>query len=395
MLDRSKIQKEVVELLGRFTKILLEWATGVGKSLAFILLQESIKDSTVLIVVAERLHINNWIAEYNKHNRGVLLLNVTFTCYNSLHKYKNSYYDFICMDEVHRVTPKRLEAIQEINHKYLVGLSATVGYSSSRLLRDYLGEFRKYKISLNTAIENKFVPEPKFYLHSVEADRLIPMESIVMKRNKASDKTMMCNYSDYKRIMFNKRFSGLNLSICCTQKQAIEYYDSQIEYYKEQVKLHPEKSWIQFKLNRLGLNRKNYLSSIKTKYIFQFLQTFNKRYICFCNDIKQIEDLTDSRYSVHSKKKNNDVVLDNFNKGIIDKIFAAKMMQEGMNLEDIEASVVAQLDTTSRTFIQKTGRSLRSKTTPEIHIFYVKDSSDEVYLKTSLEDINKNLIYYV
>ena len=87
MLDRNEIQQTAANLIFTYKRILLEFATGVDKTKAFIMMQENIKNSKVLIVISERLHKNNWIAEYIKHDKQDLLANVTFTCYNSLHKY--------------------------------------------------------------------------------------------------------------------------------------------------------------------------------------------------------------------------------------------------------------------------------------------------------------------
>ena len=71
------------------------------------------------------------------------------------------------------------------------------------------------------------------------------------------------------------------------------------------------------------------------------------------------------------------------------------MLQEGINLSGIEASVIVQLDSTTRSFIQKTGRALRSKDTPEIHIFYFEGTSDERYLNNAVKGVNEDLITYI
>ena len=68
------------------------------------------------------------------------------------------------------------------------------------------------------------------------------------------------------------------------------------------------------------------------------------------------------------------------------------MLQEGQNLNNIEASVIVQLDSTSRSMVQKSGRALRAIDTPEIHIFYIAGTSDETYLNNSMSDINKEFI---
>ena len=393
MLDRNEIQQTAANLIFTYKRILLEFATGVGKTKAFIMMQENIKNSKVLIVISERLHKNNWIAEYIKHDKQDLLANVTFTCYNSLHKYKNKAFDIVCLDEVHRITPKRLEHLQEVKYEYIVGLSATVGYRVSNLLTTYFGEFYKYRLTLNTAIENKIVPEPIFYLHKIELDNTTSNELLVVKRGKHPlERQVTCSWENHKKCLYYPKYEyNTTINIICTQKQKLDYYDAQIDYYKYLVKKFSNK-WHSFKLNKLGLDRKNYLASLKTHYVEDFLKKFDKRYICFCNDINQLNALGKPEFSAHSKKAANEQVVENFNNGVIDKLFVVKMMQEGQNLNNIEASVIIQLDSTSRSMIQKSGRALRAIETPEIHIFYVAGTSDETYLQTSIADINKEFI---
>ena len=393
MLERNTVQITAANLIYTHKRILLEFATGVGKSKAFIMMQENIKNSKVLIVISERLHKSNWVAEYIKHDKKDLLANVTFTCYSSLHKYINKAYDIVCLDEVHRVTPKRLEYLQQIKYGYIVGLSATIGYKINDLLKTYFGEFFKYRLSLNTAIENKIVPEPIFYLHKIDIQDTKATEVLSIKMGKAPyTREVTCAYKDYKKQLAWPKFANNTIiHVVCTQKQKLEYYDSQIEYYKYLVRGLSNK-WYSFKLNRLGLDRKNYLASLKTSHVEKFLKEFDKRYICFCNDINQINTLGDIECSAHSKKSSNELVVENFNNGIIDKLFVVKMLQEGQNLNNIEASVIVQLDSTSRSMVQKSGRALRAIDTPEIHIFYIAGTSDETYLNNSMSDINKEFI---
>lgn len=67
------------------------------------------------------------------------------------------------------------------------------------------------------------------------------------------------------------------------------------------------------------------------------------------------------------------------------------MAQEGMNLNDIQAGVIVQLDGKERAFIQKFGRTLRAKN-PVQYIFYYKFTQDEKWLNNDLEGIDKKFI---
>jgi superfamily II DNA or RNA helicase len=70
------------------------------------------------------------------------------------------------------------------------------------------------------------------------------------------------------------------------------------------------------------------------------------------------------------------------------------MITEGMNLTDIQTGIIVQLDGKERLFVQKFGRSLRAED-PVTFIFYFKDTQDEVYLKTALENVDAKYIQHI
>ena len=67
------------------------------------------------------------------------------------------------------------------------------------------------------------------------------------------------------------------------------------------------------------------------------------------------------------------------------------MLQEGQNLEDIQAGIIVQLDGAESFYSKKFGRTLRADS-PEQYIFYYKNTRDEEYLDKALQDINPNYI---
>ena len=91
------------------------------------------------------------------------------------------------------------------------------------------------------------------------------------------------------------------------------------------------------------------------------------RYLVFC--------------SIHQRKDYDMIIVKN-------SIFAVGMLTEGQNLVDIDAGIIIQLDSKERSYLQKSGRVLRSKE-PEQYIFYYKNTQDEKYLSTIIEDIPK------
>ena len=92
--------------------------------------------------------------------------------------------------------------------------------------------------------------------------------------------------------------------------------------------------------------------------------------------------------------KLNQAIIDAFNDKKLRTIYAVGMANEGLNLVDIQAGIIVQLDGKERLFIQKFGRSMRAED-PVSYIFYYKNTQDETYLKKALENIDEKFISYL
>lgn len=391
-MDKDIIQNKAVSLLQYHKAIILEWGTNVGKSRAFIKIQEKLQAKKVLVVVAEVLHQSNWKTQYEEYNKE-LLNGVTFICYQSLHKYMGESFDLICLDEVHWLTNTRVAFLKSIKCKYLIGLSATINNKARGLLYELVPEYFVYKIGLKEAIESNLVSSPIFYLYPLDIGSDALKSSFIIKRGNGK-KQISCSFKNYKKIVYDKLKTNYELEVQCTAKEHLEYLESSIQYYKEQVVKPNAPPLVEMKLKRLGLERKLLFGTKKTEIVEKFLKGFNKRFLCFCVNIQQA-NILGKDYAIHSINTDNDILLSKFNNGEVNRLFAVKMLQEGVNLINIEASIIIQLDKELRSFVQKSGRALRSKETPEIHVFYFKNTSDENYLQNAIFGIKKEYIYYV
>lgn len=400
---REQIQNNIHKIIESHNNIALEWATGVGKSRAAITLANSIIDKGykhILLIVAETPHKNNWKEEFSKWQ--LKECNLTIECYASLKKYKDTNWDMIIFDEAHHLNSDlRISILETIKSKYIILLSATLPgqlMDNSLLgkLSSIYGNFITSKITLQQAIENNILPEPKILLIPLNLDTTPNTETIVEEWGDKNKRiTFKCTYSQRWGILKNKkRFPNVSLTITCSQLQKYEYYTEQYEFWKKRYMLTRNERiknlWLQ-----AGSKRKLYLGECKTK-IAQILinKLKNKRFICFCTNIAQA-DILNANNSIHSKKNNSLEIIDNFNKKKINSLFAVGMLQEGQNLNDIQAGIIIQLDNAERAFIQKFGRSLRAES-PVQYILYYKNTRDEEYLeKNVLEEINKDFINYI
>jgi superfamily II DNA or RNA helicase len=142
---------------------------------------------------------------------------------------------------------------------------------------------------------------------------------------------------------------------------------------------------------RTALERKRFIASQKTKKATSLLKELqDKRLICFTGSVAQAKELG-GKYAVHSKNKNNQELIDNFNDYQSDKLFAVGMLREGMNLSSLDCAVIVQLDNQEKSLVQMTGRSLRSLA-PKVFIIVLRDTMDMKYLEKAKSVFNPEYI---
>ena len=395
MKTRETLEEEVRAAFASSKNVAIQAATGVGKSkLALDLCKDMIEPGeqppTVLIVVAEVAHIQNWKDEIAKWS---YVGPVSIVCYASLKKYRNTVWDVIIFDEAHHLGSElRLDIFSTITANHMLFLSATLKQSLLDTLGFHCGPIKVIKMGLQDAFNADILPEPKIILVPLKLDNTHYNELIIEEWGKKDkQKVAECQWCERRRFFRDKkRIPNGRLLIHCTQQQKYDYYCEQFEYYKKRYMCTRNEAiknkWLQW-----GSKRKTYLGLIKTAVVIDLLtKVHNKRFICFCTNIEQAEFLGSS-FAVHSKKKECQTIIDAFNNKAINKLFAVGMLQEGVNLTDIEVGIIVQLDGEERSFIQRFGRTLRSDS-PVQYIIYVKGTRDEEYLKNALENIDEKYI---
>lgn len=393
---REEAITKAVSLSKKNNNLILQWATGVGKSKAAIDIIKSMsktKPVSVLLIVAEIAHKDNWYKEFVKWEAEQYWLNVSIECYASLKLHRNSKFDLLILDEGHHSdTEIRTDILSTLKAKKVLVLSATLDRDKVHTLSNIFGDFHKFTISLSDAIENNLLPTPKIYLIPLNLDNVYDEEQIIFKRGKEkSYKKAVCSYDKrWTYITDKKKYPDLYLTIVCTQKEKYNYLSEQFEYFKNMY-MRSRQEYLKVKWLQVGSERKRFLGNIKTEEVKLLLNTLKtKRYICFCASINQAEELGKD-FCIHSERKDSQEVIQQFNRKEINHLYAVNMLQEGQNLEDIQAGIIVQLDGAERAFIQKFGRTLRADS-PEQYIFYYKNTRDEEYLDKALQDINPNYI---
>ena len=386
---KEKVQQSEFQALKGRNRVILKWATGVGKSKMAIDLVNYVSDTTsrALFVVAEKSHIQNWKDEFLKW--GLNEMDVTIICYASLHKFRNEKVDILVLDEGHHAfTEKRKDILSSLSADYVFMLSATLSYQKVSELEEIYGKFITSTVTLREAIKKDILPDPKVNIIEMELDNTTPNQEIHYLKGR---NLPVITWEERSKYIYKK----IPCIIKCTERQKYIYLTSDMEYWKERF----QRSGNPFHQNRwvnLGSQRKRFLGELKTEKVKSLISSFkkNKRFICFCASVTQAEDL-DKKMTISSRKssKFNQATIDAFNKKAINRLYAVGMATEGLNLTDIQAGIIVQLDGKERLFIQKFGRSMRAED-PVSYIFYYKDTQDEKYLKNALENIEEKFIHY-
>jgi superfamily II DNA or RNA helicase len=390
--NREQLTLEAIEIARKCKNLAILLPTGMGKtriSLEILRDTSDLFNNKWLVVVAERAHIKNWIDDAIKHKFNDVLQNITFVCYASLKKYKSTNWDGVIYDESHRMSaPTYIEAIKTIITKKNLLLTATMSNKEVDSISNTIGPITSFKYSLGDAIESDILPTPKIHLVPLELDDKLNNQSFnITKGSKPLRVNVKCRYSE--RWNFLKIYKDVNLEVVCTELEKYSYLCGQIDYYQLQY----------YKTNQLALKnkwlfeatqRKRFIAGLKTKYVRKVIDNYQDRFICFAGSIKQCNELGGVKNIVHSKISNPQQIIDSFNDRKINQLFVVDMLREGVNLVDANA-IIVQLDSKSRSCLQMVGRSLRKKE-PVIHIFYYKNTQDEIYMNNSLEEFKEYVV---
>lgn len=401
-MTREDIYKECIDSLKRSNCILLEAATGVGKSAISLKVCNHILSTycrnipkpkiNILLLVAKRVHKQTWKEEIEKwggintpDNKSEV--NLCFECYESLFKHYNEKWDIVIADEVHHIgSETRLEILKNISFTYFMGLSATIPFKVKQyFIYNYHAKIVSF--TLTEAIEDAILPEPEILLFPLQLDNTQYTET--WEINARSTRPVI--YGSYKELWKYKK-DKIHAVLSCTQKQKSNELDALIKWEKDKYMATRNKALEQFWLFHCG-QRLEYYASIKIPIIKAILEKINKhRSITFCKTIEQCEQL--GRWCIHSKNSKADIVYKLFNQKKIDHISTVNILNENANLVDCKYAIFDNLSSSNLVVYQRLGRSLRHKHPVIIMPFYKGTREEELVDKLS-QEVNKDYIHLI
>lgn len=404
--QKNKIQSNAVELSKKHRFLCLEWATGSGKTLGALKIAKNIvkdnPDAVGYLICKESTHKKNWLEDIRKHNMVKVGKTMKTVLYASLKNQKVKA-DYIILDECHALTPKRVAAMQNILHRNtrIIFLSATIPDDKKILMNDFCGHKIYYDtISLNEAFKLKLLPEPTLVVHGVRLSSEIVNGRLwdFTARKSKDGNIVKCTHEGMFNAMKNHKKT---VGIVCqgTEQQLYDAMTNQMSYYYELSQdmtiAYPIRTGCRNKYLNIASSRKKFLAEVKTRYVKSLVEEFranNSRFICFTGSIKQVKEVSKGN-AVHSGNDENfnQDLIDCFNRLECNELFAVKMLREGINLAQIEKGVITQLDSGIGSFFQMLGRCLRHEF-PELHLFVIKGTQDEVYFNNSMKGFNQKYV---
>lgn len=383
-MNREEVSKEIQAI--KSNNILLELATGFGKTLEGIKLIARNNPKSVLILAPRLSIIESWKKEFKKWGYEELLKVTTFSTYISLRKYANMSFTTICFDEAHHISERVIEVLETIDRKYNVLLSATITRSKKQELQLAFPNLFTYSIKLKEAIDNNVLPDPLVYLIPYYLDNTNRDILLTLKSSKKG-KGVTCDYIDRWKYLKDKSYT--TIIVKCTQLEAINELSNKIEYLKRMyMRSHNEafkNKWLQMAGQRLKM-----LGNFKTSIVLNLQVLFkNQRCLTFCNSIEQTEQL--GRYCINSSNKDSLKLIDKFNEGKINHITSCNMLSEGINLVNCRIGIFASLNSSEILIAQKNGRLLRHES-PVLIIPYYKNTREEEIVSKMLENYNPELV---
>lgn len=346
---------------------LIAICTGGGKSKIAIdymkeLYEENNNLKVLLVVPTEKLRDENWKTEFNDWDASNLYhSNLIRSCYVSISKIENEFFDLVILDEAHRITEANKVFFDKNQVNKILALTATPPKDEEKIkILNELNLPIVYELSLDEGVELGIVAPYKIkVIQSVLDNKLKYIESGSKK-----NRFYVTEEAQYKYLS--------------RQIQKLMYSGEDIPKF-------------------LFLNRMRFIYNLKSKTelakkIINSLPKEEKTLI-FCGSIQQANELCEHNF--HSKTDGKD--LDKFMKDEIKMLSCVNALNEGMNIQNIDNAIVVQLDSVDLNLIQRIGRACRFRENhlANIYILCATGTQDEKWVETALKSFDKNNIEYV
>lgn len=352
-----------------------EGATGVGKSRPAILaaaeeLEINPFARIYICVPTETLRDKEWPDEIIKWHGQGLLASVKLICHKAMNKIRDEEIDLIIFDECHHITATNATFFTHNKVFKIFGLTATMTGQRNETDSDKTAMLSElcpsvFKVSLEEGIALELIANFKVKVLLFDLDNSDMY--VTGGTKKRPFKTTEASQYKYLTRMLQK--------MTWTKNDAAKF------------------TWIQRRVELLtNLKSKTELA----KQCMERLIKPDNRTLVFCGSIRQSMELCGE--NVYNSTTDN-TYLSKFQLKEINYLGCVDALNEGKNIEDLDQSLVVQLNSNSRTIIQRIGRNIRWRPGHEalITVLVAKKTADENWYREAFREFDQSRIteYYV
>jgi superfamily II DNA or RNA helicase len=363
-MTKDEIQLECLEAITKSKTGTAALGTGVGKTKLGLMYIHHLFDETIrkiLIVAPKRAIFKEWTSQAEQYGYDHFINLIEFTTYLSLSKKNPKDYDIVILDENHSLLSSHEDFLSNYNH-YLLGLTGTPPvneYNEKFKLIDKYCPIR-YSYFVDQAVEDNLLNDYRIIVHVLELGKQKNVE--VKLKNKPSFYTSEVDNYNYwsARLAHSSNAKERQINSIMRMKALMTYPSKEV---------------------------------YATKLIQHITKTEDKVLI-FANTQEQADKL--SPYSYHSKNPNSENNLDLFMAGSIKELSCVMQLSEGKNIPNLRQSLILHAYGNERKSQQRIGRTLRlnPSETATIHILCYKNTVDETWVASSLEQLNSDKVIW-
>jgi len=358
-MTREQIQSEALQSLLSSTHSTIAMSMGSGKTLVGLKhMDMHYTDYARFLVVAPKVSIfQEWIDQANKFNLSHLIEHIKFTTYLSLYK-QDLDYDVVYLDECHSLKFSHKDWLDQYKGK-IVGLTGTPPkYASSekgKMVNDYCPVI--YNYSTDSAVEDNILNDYRIKVHmlSLGTKSNIPVNA----RGKGFMTSEYNNYNYWTNRILDAKSAKETQITRVMRMKALQGFKSKEELAKT------------------------------------LLINTNEKIIVFANTMEQADSFGIPSY--HSKNTLSEENLRLFKSGAVKKMSCVLQLNEGVNIPHLKEGIIMHAYGNERKAQQRIGRLLRLNPdeTAVIHILCYRNTVDEQWVNTALEDLDQTKIKYL
>ena len=367
---RGRVQSEALNAwikLGQ--KGTIEVITGLGKTkIAMSAIKLLPKDSKILFLA--EVKDRELELEREQEKWGVKDWDITFSCYQSAYKWKDTEWDFVIADEIHdSLTPVYSRFYRNNKYDSIMGLSATI---DEKAVVEEVNDIKVTKGELLKKIA------PVCYTYDINDGQV-----------EGTARPLDIYVINHRLDIYNKNIVAGNSNKKWYQTEYGAYAYKDLIFRKA---LGAPLEMRERKIHIASAARAKLLYELPSKVsvVKDLLNAITGRTILFGNSLSSLELITSNVISSHKGDKENKQIREDFDNGKLDLIAAFKKLKQGANLKDLDNCVIMSYYSKEKDLIQRIGRLRNNGEIGKIFILVTANTQEEVWYKRMTECLNED-----